>query len=572
MKGFIRLIPVVTWGRTYDLQTMRSDMVAAIVVLFITVPQSIAYALLAGMPPAAGLYAAIGGLICYGLFGTSRGLAVGPTAIVAMMSLEAVSGIAEAGSADYASVALKLALLTGAILILLRLVKFGSITSFLSHAVVTGFITAAAVLIVTNQFPAILGLSASPGTSLFDVVRHLLQSVGDINPVTFGLSALAMGILWYCKNLLQRQLEAMGINEKLAANLARSAPMYAVALTVLIVSVLHLDESSGVVVVGTIPTALPGFAALIPTLDEITLLFPSALLIAMVVFMESTAIGTSIASKTRSKLDSNQELIGLGMANVGSSLLGGFPVAGSFARSIMTYSAGAVTPAASIITAILVLATLIWFSPLFYSLPKGVLAAIIVMSASQLIDFTAVKKIFSFNGIDSITLSVTFIAVLSLGVESGILVGIIISFILLIRSSSRPHIAVVGRIEGSEHFRNVERYDVITSPKVLAVRIDESLYFVNTRYIENFVLNTVADAKAVKHVLLICSSTNFIDTSGLELLEDMSENLAEMGVVLHLAEVKGPVMDKLKNTAFYEKMKGKVYFTANVAMKELGGI
>ena len=572
IRRFLGFSPVFIWGSSYSYSNLRSDAVAALVVLFITVPQSIAYAYLAGMPASAGLYAAIGGLFFYGLFGTSRALAVGPTAIIAMMSLETVSRLAEVGTAEYVSVSLKLALLTGLILIFLRLVKFGSITSFLSHAVITGFITAAAVLIIFNQFPAVLGMGASSGTSLAEVSGHLLRNLGDMNRITLGLALIGMVILAYCRFFLTKHLGRSGISENLAANLARSAPMYAVLVTVLLVFLLELDTSGGVAVVGSIPTSLPSFSALIPGMEEMINLFPSALLISMVVFMESTAIGTAIASKTRTKLDSNQELVGLGMANIGSSFLGGFPVAGSFARSIITHSSGASTPAAALITAFFVLITLVWFSPLFFYLPKGVLSIIIVMSAAQLIDLSAVRKIFSFNPVDAVTFSFTFLAVLVLGVETGILVGILISFVLLIRNSSMPHIAIVGRIQGTEHFRNIERYDVITSPRVIAIRIDESLYFVNTRYVENFVLNKLAELSEVRHVLLICSSTNFIDTSGLEFLEEMSHNLEEAGVTLHLAEVKGPVMDRLKNTSFYENMKGKIFFTTDMAMKELGNI
>lgn len=572
MKLLSQIFPVFKWGATYTAADFRSDFIAALVVLFITVPQSIAYAFLAGMPAAAGLYAAIGGLFFYGVFGSSRALAVGPTAIIAMMSLEVVSSMASTGSAEFVTISLKLAMITGLILIVLRLVNFGSITSFLSHAVITGFISAAAVLIISNQFPAILGIGPSAGTRLHLVYQHIYESIGFTNLVTLSLSLIAMLIIWYSRNFLQNQLVRMGLSEQLAANFARSAPMYAVVVAVLLVSLFGFDQMQGVVVVGTIPTDLPGLSALMITLDDFSNLFPSALLIAMVVFMESTAIGTAIASKSRTKLDSNQELVGLGMANMGSSILGGFSVAGSFARSIITFSSGAVTPAASMMTAFLVLITLLWFSPLFYLLPKGVLSAIIVMSAAQLIDFHVIKKIFSFNVIDAVTFSFTFISVLSMGVESGILIGIVISFVLLIRSSSMPHIAVVGRIEGTEHFRNVDRYDVLTSPEVLAVRIDESLYFVNTRFIENFVLNRVADYEAIKHVLLICSSSNFIDTSGLDMLEELSENLEEVGVTLHLAEVKGPVMDKLKETDFCLNMKGKVFFTTDLAMKELGSV
>jgi SulP family sulfate permease len=216
--------------------------------------------------------------------------------------------------------------------------------------------------------------------------------------------------------------------------------------------------------------------------------------------------------------------------------------------------------------------TILLFASAFYYLPKGVLSAIIVISAWQLIDISAIRKIFSFNATDAVTFTFTFLAVLSLGVESGVLIGIAISFVLLIRSSSKPHIAVVGRVGESEHFRNVDRYDVKTSPEVLAIRVDESLYFVNTRYIETFIFNRIADIEEIKHVLLICTSTNFIDTSGLEMLEELSENLHEVGVTLHLAEVKGPVMDKLKETGFYKNMSGQVFFTTDIAMKELAGV
>jgi len=292
----------------------------------------------------------------------------------------------------------------------------------------------------------------------------------------------------------------------------------------------------------------------------------------MVVFMESTSVGTAVASKRREKIDPNQELVGLGVANIGASLAGGLPVAGSFARTVVNFSSGAVTPVASLVTAVLVILTLLAFTPLFFYLPKAVLSAIIVVSALQLIDIGAIRKIFAFNAIDSVTFTFTFIAVLALGVEMGILVGILISFVLLIRASSKPHIAVVGRWEDTEHFRNVLRHDVTTSEKVLAVRIDESLYFVNTRYIETFLLNKIAESPEIEHVLLICTATNFIDSAGLEMLEQLSDNLSEVGVTLHLSEVKGPVMDRLKETDFYAHMKGRVFFTTDIAMRELADV
>lgn len=570
MRWLNRALPLMAWWPQYRLDDFREDLVAGVVVLFITVPQVIAYAFLAGLPPETGLYAAIMALLCYAAFGSCRTLAVGPTAILAMMTLESTSAFAQPGTAEYALLAAKLAMLTGGILILLRIVNFGAVISFLSHAVVTGFITAAAILIIVNQIPPILGLVPASDTGIWAVIVYTVTHAGALNLAALLIALGAMLLLWFCRYHLASLLHKTPVNLRLINSLVRSAPMYAVMMSILIVWSMSLAGADGVAVVGVIPSQMPALAEVTLSLHDIETLTPSACLMAMVIFMESTSIGAAVASKRREKIEPNQELIGLGLANLGSSIVGGFPVAGSFARTIVNFSAGAVTPMASVVTCVLVIVTLIWFAPLFYYLPKAVLAAIIVMSAVQLIDLPGIKKTFSFNRIDSVTFTLTFLAVLGLGVEAGILAGIAVSFVLLIRSSSKPHIAVVGRVGKTEHFRNVLRHDVLTSPRVLALRIDESLYFVNTRYIETFLFNEVAARKEIKHVVLICTATNFIDTSGLEMLELLQDNLAEVGVTLHLAEVKGVVMDKLKETDFYANMQGQVYFTTDIAMKDIG--
>lgn len=566
------ILPVFDWARGYNGDAFRQDLVAGLVVLFITVPQVIAYAFLAGVPAETGLYAAIAALICYAAFGSSRTLAVGPTAIIAMMTLESASGFAEPGTVAYNDVVITLGFVTGMVLIILRIVNFGAVISFLSHAVVTGFITAAAILIITNQIPSMLGIAPPPGTHVLAVITHIKDALSSSNMIVVAISFGTVVLLWLCRSGLASLLARFGVGEHLTASLVKSAPMYAVVIAVILVAALDLDTAAGVPVVGEVPGAMPELRIPAPGWAEFSKLLPSALLIAMVIFMESTSIGTAMASRRREKIEPNQELVGLGVANVGASLAGGLPVAGSFARTVLNFNSGAVTPVASLVTAILVIITLVWFAPLFYHLPTGVLSAIIVMSAVYLVEPGAIRKIFTFNSTDAVTFTFTFIAVLSLGVESGILAGIVISFVLLIRSSSRPHIAVVGRWGDTEHFRNVLRHDVVTSPTVLAVRIDESLYFVNTRFIETFLFNRVAESEEIEHILLICTATNFIDASGLEMLEHLSDNLEEIGVTLHLAEVKGPVMDKLKETDFYRRMKGKVYFTTDIAMKELAAI
>lgn len=530
----------------------------------------IAYAFLAGLPPEAGLYAALLALVCYAAFGSSRTLAVGPTAIIAMMTLEVVSTFAAPGSADYIVVTIKLGFVTGIVLLVLRLVNFGNVISFLSHAVVTGFITAAAILIIINQLPTAVGLPSSGDTSLFGVAGYLLGN--QVNIIAIVITTSAFLLLVFCRLQLEGILMSKGFSEVVASSISRSAPMYVVVIGILVTSTMGLNDTQNLPIVGTIPAQLPSITLVSISLAELQAMLPSALLIAMVIFMESISIGSAMASKNRQKIQPNQELVGLSLSNIGASLVGGFPVAGSFSRTLVNFTSGARTQVASLITALLLLVTLIGFAPVFYYLPKAVLSAIIIISALQLIDISGIRKSFAFSPSDAVTFSFTFLAVLTLGVESGVIMGIVISFVLLIRSSSRPHVAVVGRVGESEHFRNIMRHDVKTHPSLLAVRIDESLYFVNTRYIETFLFNEVADKPDVKNVLMICTATNFIDASGLEMLEALCENLEEVGVTLHLAEVKGPVMDRLKATEFYARMKGEVFFTTDIAFAELANI
>ncbi|MDG2070647.1 MAG: sulfate permease [Pseudomonadales bacterium] len=561
---------MVDWIGHYQRDDFRADLIAGIVVLFITVPQVIAYAFLAGLPPEAGLYAALLALVCYAAFGSSRTLAVGPTAIIAMMTLEVASTFAAPGSADYIVVTIKLGFVTGIVLLVLRLVNFGNVISFLSHAVVTGFITAAAILIIINQLPTAVGLPSSGDTSLFGVAGYLLGN--QVNIIALAITTGAFLLLVFCRLQLEGILMSKGFSEVVASSISRSAPMYVVVIGILVTSTMGLNDTQNLPVVGTIPAQLPSITLVSISLAELQAMLPSALLIAMVIFMESISIGSAMASKNRQKILPNQELVGLSLSNIGASLVGGFPVAGSFSRTLVNFTSGARTQVASLITALLLLVTLIGFAPVFYYLPKAVLSAIIIISALQLIDISGIRKSFAFSSSDAVTFSFTFLAVLTLGVESGVIMGIVISFVLLIRSSSRPHVAVVGRVGESEHFRNIMRHEVKTDPSLLAVRIDESLYFVNARYIETFLFNEVADKPKVKNVLMICTATNFIDTSGLEMLEALCENLEEVGVTLHLAEVKGPVMDRLKETEFYARMKGEVFFTTDIAFKELANI
>lgn len=564
------LFPIGEWLENYSVPDFRQDLIAGCVVLFITVPQVIAYAFLAGVPAQAGLYAAVAALFCYAFLGSSRTLSVGPTAIVAMLTLESASSVMAPGSEGYFQVTVALALLTGAVLLVLRLINFGAITTFLSHAVITGFISAAAVLIIANQLPSAMGLAPGEDTSLFGVADSLFSGAADTNVTALAIALGAIFLLIFFRHYVGNLLTRAGLSAQLTDIFVKAAPMLVVVIGVAVTSFGGLDQTANVAVVGHIPTTLPGLSYIAVSFDDIRQLLPSAVLIAMVVFLESTSIGAAMASKRRQRINPNQELVGLGVANIGSSLVGGFPVAGSFARTVLNYGSGAVTPVASLITAVLVLVTLWGLASWFYYLPRGVLAAIIVVSAWQLIDIPEIRKIFAFNSTDASTYSATFVAVLMFGVEGGILSGIAISFLLLVRNSSRPHIAVIGRV--GQGFRNAARYDARTSPSLLAFRVDESFYFVNTRYIENFLTREIERSPGISHVLLICSATNFVDASGLEMLEDLNDRLIARGIRLNLTEVKGPVMDKLKLTDFYNRLSGKIFFTTGEAFAELAGI
>ncbi|NQV79581.1 MAG: STAS domain-containing protein, partial [Alphaproteobacteria bacterium] len=272
------------------------------------------------------------------------------------------------------------------------------------------------------------------------------------------------------------------------------------------------------------------------------------------------------------KIDANQELLALGAANIAASVTGGYPVAGGFGRSGVNFAAGANTPLASIITAVLMALTLLFLTPLFYYLPRTALAAIIIVAVLNLIDIRTFRDAWRYNKADAVSLAATFVSVLVAGVEAGIVFGLAVSLALYLWRTSRPHIAVVGRVGETEHFRNVLRHSVKTVPGVLAIRVDESLYFANASYLEDHLLSAVADDKTIEHVVLICSAVNFIDASALDTLENMIVELRDAGVTLHLAEVKGPVTDKLQRTAFLEHLKpGSLYLSTHDALRALTG-
>ena len=567
MNRLERIIPAITWLKEYNRHDMQTDMMASIIVTIMLIPQSLAYAMLAGLPPAVGLYASILPLIAYALFGSSRTLAVGPVAVVSMMTGTAALQFAAPGTPEYLTVTIMLAAISGIFLVLMGVLKLGFLASLLSHPVISGFISASAILIALGQMKHILGISAS-GHNLIEMGETLLHNLSNTNLATVVLGLAAMAALVILRKHLANWLMKLGLSKSQAQLASKAGPVMVVVLSTLSVALFGLDDL-GVKVVGAVPGGFPPLAMPVLDFDLATSLLPAAVLISIVGFVESVSVAQSFAAKRRQKIDPNQELVGLGAANLSSAFSGGFPVTGGFSRSVVSFDAGAKTPMTGVFTAVLILLTLSFLTGAFYFLPKAVLAATIIVAVVQLIDIKTIIHTWHYSKQDTAALLATLITVLFVGVEAGIITGVSLSLILFLWHTSRPHIAVVGRVPGTEHFRNVERFEVETQPNILTVRIDESLYFVNARVLEDRINSLVAERKEISDVILMCTAVNMIDASALESLETIADRLHSVGIKLHLSEVKGPVMDKLKGSALIAHLTGQIFLTQHQAIDSL---
>lgn len=562
-----RYLPCLEWGRSYNREQFIGDLLAALIVTIMLIPQSLAYALLAGLPPEMGLYASILPLIGYALFGTSRTLSVGPVAVVSLMTATSVGAIAQQGSVDYATAAVMLALLSGLILIALGLLRFGFVTNFLSHPVVSGFITASGIIIALSQLRHILGIHGH-GETLFALVISLSAELGDTNFYTVAVGGFVLVFLLACRRQLAPLLMRAGLSHQTAGMLTKAAPVAAIVLTIVAAMVWQLD-TKGVALVGHVPSGLPAFSAPNINIELVEQLALPALLISIIGFVESISVGKTLGAKRRQRVIPNQELIGLGAANVASSLSGGFPVTGGFSRSVVNFDAGAQTQAASMMTAVGIALAALLLTPALYYLPKATLAATIIVAVTTLIDIHIIKAAWRFSRADFIAIMATIGLTLLFGVEIGVVSGVLSSIGMHLYKTTKPHFAIVGTVPGTEHYRNVLRHEVITYPNVLSIRIDESLYFANAAYLEEIIYGQMAEHDDVEHVILMCPAVNEIDLSALEALEDINHRLSELGVGLHFSEVKGPVMDALEKTDFLEHLAGKVYLNHHAAVQEL---
>ena len=565
------VFPVLDWGRSYDRAQFSGDMTAAVIVTIMLIPQSLAYALLAGLPAEVGLYASILPLVFYAVFGTSRALAVGPVAVVSLMTASALAPLGLETLADYTAAAAVLALLSGLVLLGMGILRLGVVANFLSHPVIAGFITASGILIASSQMKHILGIKAH-GHTLPEILGSIWAELPQTNWPTLVIGGIALAFLfWVRKGLAGLLKSRFGMSTHAAATTARVGPVFAVIGTTVAAWALNLP-GAGVSVVGTVPTGLPPLG--LPNMDVslLSALIGPAILISIIGYVESVSVAQTLAAKRKQRIEPNQELIALGASNISSGLSGGYPVTGGFARSVVNFDAGAQTPAAGAFTAVGLLLAALMLTPLLYFLPKATLAATIIVAVLSLVDLSILTRAWSYSRADFAAVLGTIVLTLGVGVEIGVATGVLVSLALFVWKTSRPHVAEVGQVPGSQHFRNIHRHQVVTDPAVLTLRIDESLYFANARRMEDLIQARVyRDRDQLKHVILMCSAVNEVDLSALESLESINQRLSDQGIKLHLSEVKGPVMDRLKCSHFLDELSGEVFLSQYDAFVTLTG-
>ena len=567
LKKFLPSIPMLEWGKRYDRETLISDLVAALIVTVMLIPQSLAYALLAGLPPEVGLYSSVAPLVLYAIFGTSRVLAVGPVAVVSLMTAAAIGEHAAIGTPAYWAFAITLAFMSGAMLLVMGLLRLGFLAHFLSHPVISGFISASGLLIAASQIKTLVGVNAQ-GHNFMDLVASLAQQIPHVHLLTLTIGVGATVFLFWVREGLKPLLMRWGFQSRSADVLAKTGPVAAIVVTSYLTWAFQW-QLQGVKIVGVVPQGLPPLTLPVWDMALWKALAVPALLISVVGFVESVSVGQTLAAKRRQRIAPDQELVALGASNVSAAFTGGFPVTGGFARSVVNFDAGAKTPAAGIFTAMGITLASLFLTPALYFLPQATLAATIVVAVLSLVDFRIFKRTWSYSKADFVAVLATLLVTLAFGVELGLLTGVGVSLALYLYRTSRPHIAEVGLVPGTEHFRNIMRHEVGTQPTVLGLRVDESLYFANSRALEDHVNDCVASHPELAHVVLQCSAINSIDASALESLEAIDSRLRASGILLHLSEVKGPVMDKLKNTHFLRDLSGKVYLTHFQAVQDL---
>jgi SulP family sulfate permease len=537
VKGYI---PILEWLPKYQKSDLQGDISAGLTVGIMLIPQGMAYAMLAGLEPIHGLYAVTVPLILYAIFGTSRQLAVGPVAMVSLLTAAGIATLNASSPEQYLLYALSLAFLVGLIQFGMGLFKLGFVVNFLSHPVISGFTSAAAIIIGLSQIKHLFRINLPNSEHIQEMVVAIFQNIGDIHWITFGIGVVGIIIIKYGKKIHK----------------SFPAPLVAVIVGIALVSGFDLT-SQGVKIVGDVPSGLPSFST--PSFDFNTwrTLIPIALTISLVGFAESFAVAKTIQAKHKNyRLNANQELTALGIANFGAAFFQGYPVTGGFSRTAVNNDAGAKTTLSSIFSAILIVLTLLFFTGLFYNLPSAILAAVVLVAVSGLIDFKEPVHLWHKDKADFAMLVATFVITLTLGIETGIISGMVLSLLVIIYRASRPHIAQLGRVPGTNTFRNISRFNNLeVRDDLLMVRIDGPIYFANVEFIKDKLDLWISDkGKHVKMLVFNMESVTNIDSTGAHELNEWINTWRKSGMDISMTSIKGPVRDVLNRWALLESV------------------
>lgn len=549
------IFPALKWLKTYHPRHFKADVVAALIVLTMLVPQGMAYAMLAGLPPVMGIYASILPMIIYAFTGSSTTLSIGPVAIISMMVFSALQPLFAVGSTAYIEAACLLAIMVGIISLILGLFRFGFLIQLISHPVIKSFIIASALLIALGQFKFLLDIPLQTN-NIPEFIGSLVNNFHHISFLSMGVSLAAISILVFLPKWVRSDF------------LNKTIPLLLVLSSIIVVYTFNLDQH-GLKTVGIIPTGLPSFHFPTWNLDLVQKLLPSAFMIAMISFVESLAIAQATALQKRDDLNSNQELIALGLANIAAGINMGFAVSGSLSRTVVNRDAGAKTPMSGVMSSLLMIAVSLYFTSFFQNLPLTILAATIFVSIWKLVSFLPFFETWKYSKADGLAMWATFFGVTCIDISTGLVIGIILTFILLLWRISRPHIAVIGLVEGTQHFRNVSRYDVLTTETIASFRIDENLNFLNAHVLKGYIITELSHNPQIQHVVINCSSISNIDLSAVEMLEDLNRELLQLGIQLHLSEVKSPVMDRLNSSRLINMLSGKIFLSHYQAIQTL---
>jgi len=540
--NYKKIFPILDWLPNYKKEFFKNDLGAGLAVGIMLIPQGIAYAMIAGLPPIYGLYTAMIPQMVYAVFGTSRQLSVGPVAMDSLIVASGVATLAEIGTEHFIEFAIMLAFMMGVLQVLFGIFKLGFLVNFLSRPVISGFTSAAALIIALSQLKHLMGVDIQRNNKIHGLVFDAFQHLKDINLITLAIGIISILILIFFNKQFSKKIPAA---------------LVVVVLGIVIVKFFNLDQI-GVKIVGDIPSGLPDF--IVPSFEKQTLinLFPIALTLSFIGFLEAISVAKAIELKHNDyKVIPNQELIALGMGNIVGSFFQTYPATGGFSRTAVNNQAGAKTPMAAIISGTVVGLTLLFFTPLFYYLPEAVLAAIIVVAVFGLLDFTVPKQLLKYSKRELLILNITLLITATVGIKEGIFIGVILSLGMLIYTTTKPHIAILGRIPDTHFYRNIKRFEglLITSEEILIVRFDAQLFFANVQYFKDKLETSVAGkGKKLKLIIIDGESINSIDSSGVYMLNDVITKYRSMHIDITFTGMKGPVRDVLEKSGIIKKI------------------